>query len=68
MRMLVGACFAAILAFGGLLAATLQASIGARYAAITANADVGLSETPPSIVVASRSGAPTVYGWLRNDR
>jgi len=68
MRMLVGACFAALLALGGLLAATLQAGLGARYAAITANADVGLSETPPSVVVATRSGAPAVYGWCSNDR
>ena len=68
MRMLVGSCFAALLALGGLLAATVQAGIGARHAAIAANAEVGLSEPAPSTILASRSGAPVVYGWVRNDR
>ena len=61
MKLLLGSVFAALLAVVGLTAAMSQATISARYA--TVHSRVGVSKSTPGIVVASRSGAPAVYGW-----
>ena len=63
MRMLIGSSLAALLAIGGLVAATVQANIGAHYAAATARAPGAASDPAHPTLLAYRMGAPAVYGW-----